>query len=68
MKINTDRNRRNNDTLNTRNINTLESMDYNKNDSCNKDNKNLFYNKQVIKKKNKENNNGNVKKVIMNKY
>lgn len=67
MKINTDRNRRNNDTLQTRSINTLESLDYNKNSSCNKDNKNLFYNKQVVKKKYKENDNGNIKKVLMNK-
>ena len=67
MKLNTDRNRRNNETIQTRTLNTLESFDFNKNNSCNKDNKNLFYNKQVVKKKNKENNNGNTKKTIVNK-
>ena len=67
IQISTDRNRRNNETIQTRTLNTLESFDFNKNNSCNKDNKNLFYNKQVVKKKNKENNNGNNKKTIVNK-
>ena len=67
MKINTDRNRRNNDSIKTKSLNNFESLDYNKNNSCNKENKNLFYNKQVAKKKIKENDNGNIKKTLINK-
>ena len=67
MKINTDRNRRNNDSIQTKSLNNFESLDYNKNNSCNKENKNLFYNKQVVKKKIKENGNGNIKKTLINK-
>ena len=67
MKINTDRNRRNNDSIQTKSLNNYESLDYNKNNSCNKENKNLFYNKQVAKKKIKENDNGNIKKTLINK-
>ena len=67
MKINTDRNRRNNDSIQTKSLNNFESLDYNKNNSCNKENKNLFYNKQVVKKKIKENDNGNIKKTLINK-
>ena len=67
MKINTDRNRRNNDSIQTKSLNNFESLDYNKNNSCNKENKNLFYNKQVVKKKIKENDIGNIKKTLINK-